>query len=72
MIYKPVKDIIRFKRFFLKRSIIDSITGCWLYKLKLSGEYARVTFENQRNLLHRLSLHIYKGFDLNSTLDGIT
>lgn len=71
MLYIAVINKERFKRFFLKRSIIDPITNCWLYKLKLSGGYARVTYENQRNLLHRLSLHVYKEFDLNSHLDAL-
>lgn len=51
----------------VSNSIIDSVTGCWLYQgVPLANGYCAIMFNGKRAGIHRLSLHINWGFDLDS------
>ena len=46
-------------------------SGCWLWTGSLYGNgYPRVQIEGKIYLVTRLSLHLFKGFDLDSPLDA--
>lgn len=49
--------------------LVDVNTGCWLWTAcKTENGYGRVRYNGHLVLVHRLSLHIYKNFDLDSQL----
>lgn len=55
------------RRFYDKT--IQSQEGCWNWKLYKQGDgYGVVRYSRKVCLAHRVSLHLFKGFDLNSTL----
>lgn len=47
----------------------DSTTGCWLWQGGRDGcHYGRLTLQGRSLAAHRLSAHLWKGFDLASKL----
>lgn len=53
----------------LRRRRIDPITGCWLWTGgKSKGGYGAIRVEGVQQKVHRVSAHVYTGFDLASPL----
>jgi hypothetical protein len=50
-------------------SIIDELTGCWLYQgVPYSNGYCHIMFSGKRVGIHRLSAHAHWNFDLDSEM----
>jgi len=50
---------------------IDPDTGCWLWTGYINTDgYGRIRYRGRRLHVHRLSLHVYKDFDLDSELQA--
>jgi hypothetical protein len=48
---------------------IDPITGCWLPKISTNRtKYFRITYESEKQLIHRLSARAFLGLDIYSHL----
>lgn len=56
------------KRQLLGGRVIDSITNCWLWSGKTKNEHAQLHYNCRALGVHRVSAHIYMGFDINSPL----
>lgn len=50
---------------------IDKTTGCWEWLLSRGNEYGRIKIQGKFYVVHRVSLYIYKNFDLNSPLRAL-
>lgn len=71
---KSRPEILTYEESILKKlednSIIDSITGCKLWqgaKVAYHG-HGKTTFHNRTVLVHRLAMHLLKGFNLLSDI----
>jgi hypothetical protein len=55
---------------FWTNNAFDEATGCWNWTgVRIDGGYGRIVFNgNRHTLVHRLSAHLYLGFDLKSKL----
>ena len=57
------------KSFLLECAILDCNTGCFLWKRGCHERgYGIIRVDRQAYAVHRLSAHLYKGFDLKSDL----
>jgi hypothetical protein len=43
-------------------------TGCWLWQASVRGVYGQFHFRESPHQAHRVSLHLFRGFDLASPL----
>lgn len=48
--------------------IVAESNGCWIFKKNRGKEYGRIFHNKKRHGAHRVSLCLYRGFDLNSKL----
>ena|SRR5947209_1006288 len=48
---------------------IDPKTGCWIWLGSTNNGYGMTCYKAKMVKVHRLSLHLYKGFDLDSDLN---
>lgn len=54
----------------MSRRRIDPKTGCWIYTGKLTrAGYAKISVNNVEIYVHRVSAHLWRGFDIRSALD---
>lgn len=56
------------KEKFLNKIKINTITNCWLWTDELHNKYGRFKINKKMYRAHRVSMHIFKNFDLNSEL----
>lgn len=57
-----------YKNKLLTNRSIDSITGCWNWTRSLTLGYAQTSYQHRLVRVNRLSLHLFKNFDLDSKL----
>lgn len=54
---------------FVTNNRLDLVTGCWNWTGATGSRgYGRIVYADRLQLTHRVSAHIYLGFDLNSPL----
>lgn len=59
------------KQFLLKHTRFNVSTGCWLYTRCHSSGYGQVRIEDKEYKVHRISLFLYKKFNLNGKLHAL-
>src|SRR5437660_10398733 len=65
---KPHNDD-RIKEKLEKYRRIDNGTGCWIWLSDLLNGYGITNYKGKPVYVHRLSMHLFRGFDLDSGLE---
>jgi hypothetical protein len=50
------------------KTVKDSITGCWLWMGGNTRGHGKIRFNYCKEMVHRISAHLYLGYDLDSSL----